>query len=152
MIPSPRTGSVRFLRGSFPVYAAAVDGSGRPGLGTQLDSNQYQSFPLLIDQFFAFDLSALPEGFAMTDMDISSRYSYYSYRISLYNAQTRQWDEFKRFTIDKTTGMGTEEIFPPELAKYMLDGFLYCRFEKQDNEADYADMGTPMLTMEGRME
>lgn len=150
--PVSPDGSVRFLRGSFPVYAAAVDGSGRPGLGTQLDSNQYQSFPLLIDQFFAFDLSALPEGFAMTDMDISSRYSYYSYRISLYNTQTRQWDEFKRFTLDKTTGMGTEEIFPPELAKYMLDGVLYCRFEKQDNEADYADMGTPMLTMEGRME
>lgn len=150
--PVSPDGSVRFLRGSFPVYTATVDGAKEPSLGMQLDLSQYQSFPLLVDQFFAFDLNALPEGFVMTDMDISSRYSYSSYRISLYNSQTHQWDEFKRFTLDRTTGMGMEQIYTPELAKYMLDGFLYCRFEKQDNQTDYADMNTPMLTMEGRME
>ncbi|MCI6041445.1 MAG: hypothetical protein MR742_13145 [Clostridiales bacterium] len=150
--PVAEDGSVRFLRGSFPVYSAAEDENGKPLLQEKLDPNQYQSFPLVASRNFAFDLSTLPQGMHLTAMDISTRYAYYSYKVSLYNPTTGEWDECKRYTLDDTTGLGESEITLPDLQDYLMNGFLYCRFEKLGAADSYADIDTPAITMEGRVE
>ena len=33
-----------------------------------------------------------------------------------------------------------------------MDGFLYCQFEKLGADDGYADVDTPAITMEGRVE
>ena len=101
---------------------------------------------------FAFDLSTLPQGMHLTAMDISTRYAYYSYKVSLYNPTTGEWDECKRYTLDDTTGLGESEITLPDLQDYLMNGFLYCRFEKLGAADSYADIDTPAITMEGRVE
>ena len=89
--PVAKDGNVRFLRDSFPVYF------GRGGCGAESPCwrsssipTQYQSFPLVESRAFAFDLSALPQGMRVTQMDISTRYAYYSYQVSLYQPRHRR--------------------------------------------------------------
>ena len=36
--------------------------------------------------------------------------------------------------------------------EYLMDGFLYCQFEKLGADDGYADIDTPAITMEGRVE
>lgn len=150
--PVATDGNVRFLRDTFPVYSAVEDGSGKPLLEERLDPTQYQSFPLLDSRAFAFDLSSLPQGMRLTAMDISTRYAYYSYAVSLYNPATGEWDECKRYTLNDATGLGESDITLPDLQDYLMDGFLYCRFEKLGTDDSYADIDTPTITMEGRVE
>lgn len=150
--PVGEDGTVRFLRGSFPVYLAEEDASGRPLLQELLDPSQYQSFPLVQSRAFAFDLNAMPQGMRVTEMDISSRYAYYSYKVSLYNPATGEWDEYKRYTLDNATGQGKTESILPDVQEYLMDGFLYCQFEKLGADDGYADIDTPAITMEGRVE
>ena len=150
--PVAKDGNVRFLRDSFPVYLAGEDADGKPLLEKQLDPDQYQSFPLIESRAFAFDLSALPQGMRVTQMDISTRYAYYSYQISLYHPATGKWDKYKRYTVDDVMGQNKTESILPDLQEYLLDGFLYCRFEKLGAADGYADIDTPTITMEGRVE
>ena len=150
--PVAEDGSVRFLRDSFPVYSADEDASGKPLLVEQLDPTQYQSFPLVESRAFAFDLSSLPRDMRVTDMDISIRYAYYSYQVSLYNPTTGEWDEYKRYTVDDITGLAKVETRLPDLQEYLMNGFLYCRFERLGAADGYADIDTPAITMEGRVE
>ena len=88
-----------------PCLFSDEDASGKPLLVEQLDPTQYQSFPLVESRAFAFDLSSLPRDMRVTDMDISIRYAYYSYQVSLYNPTTGEWDEYKRYTVDDITGL-----------------------------------------------
>ena len=150
--PVAEDGSVRFLRDSFPVYSADEDASGKPLLVEQLDPTQYQSFPLVESRAFAFDLSSLPRDMRVTDMDISIRYAYYSYQVSLYNPTTGEWDEYKRYTVDDITGLAKVETRLPDLQEYLMNGFLYCRFERLGAADGYADIDIPTIIMEGRVE
>lgn len=150
--PVAEDGSVRFLRDSFPVYSADEDASGKPLLVEQLDPTQYQSFPLVESRAFAFDLSSLPRDIRVTDMDISIRYAYYSYQVSLYNPTTGEWDEYKRYTVDDITGLAKVETSLPDLQEYLMNGFLYCRFERLGAADGYADIDIPTIIMEGRVE
>ena len=143
---------MRFLRDSFPVYSADEDASGKPLLVEQLDPTQYQSFPLVESRSFAFDLSSLPRDMRVTDMDISIRYAYYSYQVSLYNPTTGEWDEYKRYTVDDITGLAKVETSLPDLQEYLMNGFLYCRFERLGAADGYADIDIPTIIMEGRVE
>ncbi|MDO4351200.1 MAG: hypothetical protein Q4C35_11295 [Eubacteriales bacterium] len=148
--PVASDGSLRFLRGAFPVSTAVLDSGARPSVGEALASNRYQSFPLSQSPAFAFDVSALPEGIALSAMDISPRYSYYDYKVSLYNAHTGEWDAFKLYTRDRN-GQATTQTEALKLEDYLNGGYLYARFERYGATEDYADVDTPVLTMDGRM-
>ena len=126
--------------------------SGKPLMVEQLDPTQYQSFPLVESRAFAFDLSSLPRDMRVTDMDISIRYAYYSYQVSLYNPTTGEWDEYKRYTVDDITGLAKVETSLPDLQEYLMNGFLYCRFERLGAADGYADIDIPTIIMEGRVE
>ena len=54
--------------------------------------------------------------------------------------------------MDDVTGQNKTESILPDLQEYLLDGFLYCRFEKLGAADGYADIDTPTITMEGRVE
>ncbi len=149
--PISADGTARFMKNSFPVSIAKVDDNGRPAVGDTLPENSYQSFTLSTTPAFAFDVSALPNEMEITKADIASRYSYYAYRISLYNVKTGQWDEWKEFTPDSTGG-GTVKGCAPELRDYIAGGVLFARFEKPDAGDDYADVSMPTLTLEGRVQ
>ena len=149
--PISADGTARFIKNSFPVSIAKVDDNGRPAVGDTLPENSYQSFTLSTTPAFAFDVSALPNEMEITKADIASRYSYYAYRISLYNVKTGQWDEWKEFTPDSTGG-GTVKGCAPELRDYIAGGVLFARFEKPDAGDDYADVSMPTLTLEGRVQ
>ena len=71
---------------------------------------------------------------------------------SRFNNATGEWDECKRYTLNNATGLGESEITLPDLQDYLMDGFLYCRFEKLGTDDSYADIDTPTITMEGRVE
>ena len=152
--PVAEDGSVRFLRDSFPVYSAGEDASGKPLLVEQLDPTRYQSFPLVESRAFAFDLSSLPRDMRVTDMDISIRYAYYSYQVSLHNPTTGEWDEYKRYTVDDITGLLPE-------VETSLRGFAGVPDERDSRIAGlkgsgaadgYADIDIPTIIMEGRVE
>lgn len=83
-------------------------------------------------------------------MDISPRYSYYDYKVSLYNAHTGEWDAFKLYTRDRN-GQATTQTEALKLEDYLNGGYLYARFERYGATEDYADVDTPVLTMDGRM-
>ena len=40
----------------------------------------------------------------------------------------------------------------PDLQEYLMNGFLYCRFEKLGAADGYADIDIPTIIMEGRVE
>ena len=148
--PVASDGSMRFLRGAFPAFSAVLDGNAKPSVGEALAVNRYQSFSLSLSPAFAFDVSALPAGMTLTDMDISPRYSYYDYKVSLHNTRTGEWDEFKLYTRDRS-GQATTHTDIPNLEDYITAGYLYARFERYGASEDYAEVDTPILTMDGRM-
>ncbi len=149
--PISADGTARFMKNSFPVSIATLDDNGRPAVGEALQADSYQSFSLSTNPAFAFDVSVLPDAMEITKADIASRYSYYSYGVSLYNVKTGQWDEWKEFTADSTGG-GTVKGCAPELQDYIAGGVLFARFEKPDMGEDYADVSMPTLTLEGRVQ
>ena len=141
---------MRFLRDSFPVYSADEDASGKPLLVEQLDPTQYQSFPLVESRSFAFDLSSLPRDMRVTDMDISSAMPTIPIRFRSTTPPTGEWDEYKRYTVDDITGLAKVETSLPDLQEYLMNGFLYCRFERLGAADGYADIDIPTIIMEGR--
>lgn len=54
--------------------------------------------------------------------------------------------------LDNATGQGKTESILPDVQEYLMDGFLYCQFEKLGADDGYADIDTPAITMEGRVE
>ena len=150
--PISADGTARFMKDSFPVSVAVLDDNGKPAVGEAIQENSYQSFALSASPAFAFDVSVLPDALEITKADIASRYSYYSYNLSLYNVKTGQWDEWKEYTVDSMGG-GTAKGCAPELQDYIADGVLFVRFEKPENGGDdYADVSVPTLTLEGRVQ
>ena len=149
--PISADGTARFMKDSIPVSLAVLDDNGKPAVGEELNSDSYQSFALSTSPAFAFDLGVLPDALEITKADIASRYSYYSYVISLYNVKTGQWDEWKEYVADQMGG-GTVKGCAPELQDYIADGMLFARFEKPQNGEDYADVSMPALTLEGRVQ
>ncbi len=148
--PVASDGSMRFLRGAFPVSTAVLDKNQKPSVGEEIANGRYQSFALSNSPAFAFDVSGLPQGMTLTDMDISPRYSYYDYKVSLYNARTGEWDAFKTYTRDRS-GQAATQTDVPQLKDYITGGYLYARFERYGAAEDYADVDTPILTLDGRM-
>lgn len=146
--PIASDGSVRFLRGSFPVSLAVVNDQGAPSVGDALNPDKYQSFSLSDAPAFAFDLSAMPEGMTVTAFDIASRYMYYSYKVSLYNTRTGRWDEFKSYASSTATTKSTL----PDLEPYVANDVLFARFEQYGGMEEYADVSYPSLTLEGRLD
>ena len=147
--PVAEDGSVRFLRGQLPAYEAAAEGEGRPVRGEMLSRDRYRSFALITSPIFAFDVSAIPKGFELTGMDIAGRYAYYSYKVTLYDPATGEWKEFKTYTMDPSTGVGTAQCVLPELEAYVTDGYLYARFETYGTVESYNEVDSPALTIEG---
>lgn len=147
--PISSDGTARFLKGSFPSYTATVGESGRPVVGESLGQNLYQSFILSSKPAFAFDMSSLPQGLTLTSLDIAPRYSYYSYKTSLYNARTGEWDEFEFITVDRNGNTESTENALPDLDDYLSDGYLFVQFESHGNTESYADIYTPVMSLEG---
>lgn len=147
--PISSDGTARFLKGSFPSYTATIGGDGKPIVGEGLGQNQYQYFSLSSKPTFAFDMSALPQGLTLTSFDISSKYAYYSYKISLYNGSTGKWDEFKLCTLDRNGNMESTTNTLSQLENYLNDGYLFAQFEAYGNTESYADVNSPVLTLEG---
>ncbi len=149
--PISSDGTARFLKGSFPSYTATVGADGKPSVGESLGQNQYQFFSLSSKPAFAFDMSALPEGLTISDFDISSRWAYYSYKLSLYNGRTGEWDAYKFFTMDPTGSASTENSADTlsSLEDYLYNGYLFAQFESYGSTETYADINSPVLTLEG---
>lgn len=152
--PVADDGSVRFLKGSFPVYSAEIGEDGVPVYRDALNTSRYnyRYFTLAASPVFAFDMSAIPEGFKATKFDISPMYNYQPYKISLYNKDTKQWDEYKLNDIDRNTGLSRETAKLPEVSRYVVDGYLYARFEKRSSSDDGVDISMPILTVDGRVD
>lgn len=152
--PISADGTARFMKNSFPVSTAVLDGANRPTTGEPLSTNDYRSFALSGSPAFAFDMSAMPEGMEITKFDIDSRYDYYAYRVSLYNVKTGEWDAWKEYTPSSSGNAGSVSTSGvPDLAQY-IDGAktLYARFERvQTGGEDYSDVSVPRMTMEGRV-
>lgn len=151
--PISADGTARFMKNSFPVSTAALDGANRPAAGEPLSMNDYRSFALSGSPAFAFDMSAVPEGMEITKLDIDSRYDYYAYRVSLYNVETGEWDAWKEYAPSSSDNAASVSTSVPELARY-IDGAktLYARFERvQTGGEDYSDVSIPRMTMEGRV-
>lgn len=150
--PVSADGTVRFLKGSFPVYAAEAGETGRPVVSSLVSNGRYSYFSLNTDPIFGFDMSASPKGLALTGFDIVPNYAYYSYQVRLFNQETGQWDEFKTYEYDQNTGTGKAGGILPELERYVGgDGMLYAQFQKYGKTDNYAEIGTPVLTMDGRL-
>lgn len=149
--PIADDGSVRFVRGSFPVSAATLDDALKPIVGEALSDSYSQNYPLSTSPAFAFDVSAIPEGMTLSVFDIAPRYNYSSYKLSLYNVKTGAWDEFKRVTVDPYTGQENVSSVLPRLENYMKDGWLFSRFEALGQTDQYASVPVPALTLDGRV-
>lgn len=148
--PVAADGTARFLSNSFPVSAAILGDNQQPVVGESVQNLAYQTFSLSVDQTFAIDMRALPDQLTITGFDVGSQYSYYAYNVSLYNPQTGQWDAWKQFTVDRSTGRGSSVASLPDLDTYLVNGFLFARFEKGGSE-EYADVSVPVVTVEGRV-
>lgn len=150
--PVASDGTVRFLKGGFPMYEAQVDKLDKPSVATAIRGT-YNYFRLEDKPAFAFDMNAVPDGFTLTDFHLSASYAYYSYKVSLYNTLAGQWEQVSAWTYDPATGTGKENVTLTSLEGYIdADGMLYARFERLANTDDYAEVGAPVLTMDGRVE
>ena len=54
--------------------------------------------------------------------------------------------------MDDITGLAKAETSLPDLQEYLMNGFLYCRFERLGAADGYADIDIPTIIMEGRVE
>ena len=150
--PISADGTVRFLKGSFDAYTAELDSTGAPQVTGEIKNNRYSYYQLNTDPVFAFDVSAIPDRWTLTSFDISPNYAYYPYTVSLYNFKTGSWDEFKVYDIVRSTGVGTAKIKLPTLSDCVdSSGMLYAQFRKNSNADSYPEIGTPVLTMDGRL-
>lgn len=150
--PIGTDGTARFLKGSFTTFAASAGQDGIPVVGEPLKPMQYQSFALAACPIFGFELAAVPEGMKIKQVDIAPLYSYYGYKVSLFNVKAKRWDTFKLFEVDHNTGKNNSTILFTDLKDYLNNNFLFARFEKNSLTEDYSDVTTPVLTMEGRVE
>ncbi len=150
--PIGTDGTVKFLNGSFPSYEADADSQGKPSLGVKI-SDAYRYYRLENEPVFGFDTTILPQNFKLTGFRLFATYSYYSYKVSLYNIVTGKWDNVIKWDFDQASGKGQEQITVTTLDGYIdEDGMLYARFEKVGSIDNYAEIGAPVLTMDGRVE
>lgn len=149
--PVADDGGVHFLNGSFPVSSATLDDASKPIVDELLGDSYSRSYPISASPLFAFDVSAMPEGVTLSSFDVAPRYSYFSYKVSLYNVKTGGWDECKRVTVNAQNGQESVSAVLPRLEDYVEDGWLFARFEPFGKAEQYTSMDIPVLTLDGKV-
>lgn len=145
-------GTARFMKGDFDVYLATLNDDKAPQLGAAIPMKGYSYYSLLNTPTFAFDMSVAPDNYEISAFDITTTNSYSSHKISLYNITTGKWDEFKEFTYSNSTGLSTGKSTLPKLDQYLNEQkLLYVKFEAVGSQNNYAEIGIPILTMDGKV-
>lgn len=148
--PIAEDGGVHFLNGSFPVSSAALDDAAKPIVDELIGSAYSRNYYLSDSPIFAFDVSEVPDGVTLSAFDVSPRYSYYSYKVSLYNVRNGGWDECKRVSVNAQNGQESVTAVLPRLEDYVEDGRMFVRFEPYGQADQYTSMDIPVLTLDGR--
>lgn len=143
-------GQARFLPSSFQVYQAQ-QAQGEAPVATQSLQDEYRYYQLSAQPIFAIDISALPQDMDVDLFSISTPYQNASYRVSLYNFQTQQWDEHAVCLYNLSSGSRSRTSTLPDLSLYESEGFLYARFVSAD-DTEYAEILSPRLIVEGSVQ
>ncbi|MDD3334997.1 MAG: hypothetical protein PHI98_05700 [Eubacteriales bacterium] len=152
MNPIAKDGTVHYLSGTIPVYAAELNRQAAPVVVDTGSIDRYTSFRLMEEPIFAFDLSDVPKDWTLEHFDISPRNAYYGYQVELYRVKDGEWVNIKTHEIDMSTNKSTDRMAIPKLGDYTdQSGYLFARFVGINTNDTYAEISQPELTMDGRL-
>lgn len=144
-IPISESGFVKYGAGAIPVYTAERNDDNVLTRGGEI-TERYRYFRLQDKPIFCYMLPDIIKNATLSDVSISPSYIYPSsgYELRIFNVKTGQWDSLK-----PSGNLKDEIVFSSYLN---AEGELYVQFMPGTITDTYADMNTPYMTMEGRIQ
>ena len=141
-VPVSPSGFVKYGVGSIPVYLGEKGTSNSPSRGAVI-SERYRYFRLADQPTFCFVLPQESKKIDLADIGIVPQYVYTDYNMALYNNKTKEWDD---------VNMTKELLGQFDFSLYVNgENEIYVQFSPGTTADNYADMGTPQMSLEGRL-
>ncbi len=141
--PISDTGLARFTKGTIPVCAVEIKDDKTMARGPVIEE-RYRYYRLADKPVFCFVLPKEAQSMKLTGLDIGTDYAYSGYTMSVYNEKTAGWTEIDiskelKDQIDLKTFMNKE-------------GEIFVQFALGVVTDYYAEMNTPYMTLDGRVQ
>lgn len=138
-----KDGIVNYTRGMIPVFEAIENAAGELSCSTEVPE-RYRYYRLNEKPIFCFVVPQEIRKMKVTAAEVGVEYIYAQSTMSMYNQQTKEWDEIQ-------LGKSIKDL---DFSKYLTtQGELFVRFEPSTATTEYyAEMTIPYLVLEGEIQ